>query len=127
MTEYELIDAYQSAEVSFQSGVSIFVTTIFAYLATAYFVGAKLTRTQVIIVSGLYTVFCAVLFMMIRSQLTRLTEFGTEILDLSPERTFADSRTLTGGLVLWGGVFLGAYLAGLIFMLQIRRTDRSRS
>ena len=126
MSEYELIDAYQSVEVSFQSGVSLFVSIVFAYVATAYFVGAKLTRTQVVIVTVLYTVFCAAFLVMSASQLERLMEFGAEIREFSPERTFASSRNLIGGLVRWGSVFLGAYFAGLIFMFQVRHRAKKR-
>ena len=124
MSEYELIDAYQSVEASWQGAVSIFISIVFAFLATAYFVGAKLTRTQAIIVTGLYSAFCLLTLTMLTQVLIRMTQFGADILELSPERAFAGSESMQGGIVLWGTVFLGAYLAGLIFMFSVRRSAR---
>jgi hypothetical protein len=121
MTEYELIAAYQSVEASWQGAVSIFISILFAYLATAYFAGAKLTRAQAVIVTGLYTMFSLVMLQMMATVLTRMTQLGSEILELSPERAVAGGRVLRTGLVLWGSVFVGAYAAGLVFMFQIRR------
>jgi hypothetical protein len=127
MTEYELIEAYQGAEASWQASASIFISIVFAYLAAAYFVGAKLTRSQVVIVTGLYTVFCLLMLSMLGSILSRLTQFGTEILEFSPERSVAGGPTRIGGLALWGSVFVSAYVAGLVFMFQIRRSARRQS
>ena len=96
MTEYELIDAYQSVEASWQGAVSIFI-------------------------SGLYTIFCLLILQMLSTLLIRMTQLGSEILEFSPDRAVADSRIVGNGLVLWGTVFLGAYVAGLVFMFQVRR------
>jgi branched-subunit amino acid ABC-type transport system permease component len=124
MTEYELIAAYQSVEASWQGAVSIFISILFAYLATAYFAGAKLARSQVVIVTGLYTVFSLIMLQMLATLLRRMTQLGSEILALSPERAVAGGRGLPIGLVLWGSVFIGAYVAGLVFMFQVRRNAR---
>jgi len=124
MTEYELIDAYQSVEASWQGAVSIFISILFAYLVTAYFAGAKLTRVQAAIVTGLYTLFSLFMLQMLATLLRRMTQLGTEILEFSPERAVADSRIIGTGLVMWGSVFLGSYVAGLVFMFQIRRNAR---
>ena len=121
MTEYELIDAYQSVEASWQGAVSIFISILFAYLATAYFVGAKLTRAQITIVTSLYTLFSVFVLRMLATLLTRMTQLGTEIHEISPERAVADSNQLGTGLVMWGIIFAGSYVAGLIFMFQLRR------
>jgi hypothetical protein len=121
MTEYELIAAYESVEASWQSGVSIFISILFAYLATAYFAGAKLTRSQVAIVTALYTMFSLIMLQMLANLLRRMTQLGSEILEISPERAVAGGRALRTGLVIWGSVFLGAYVAGLVFMFQVRR------
>ena len=127
MTEYELIDAYQSAEASWQGAVSIFVTIVFAYLATSYFVGAKLTRSQVIIVTALYTMFSLLSLSMLSSILIRMTQFGTEILEFSPGRSVAGNASVRTGLIMWGSVFFGAYAIGLVFMFHIRRNARKRN
>ena len=124
MTEYELIDAYQSVEASWQGAVSIYISILFAYLATAYFVGEKLTRSQVVIVTGLYSLFSLFMLRMLATVLIRMTQLGTEILELSPERAVAGSRMIGTGLVIWGSVFIGSYVAGLVFMFQLRRNAK---
>ena len=124
MTEYELIDAYQSVEASWLGAVSIYISILFAYLATAYFVGEKLTRTQVTIVTGLYTLFSWFMLQLLSTVLRRMTQLGTEILEFSPERAVADSRIVATGLMIWGTIFLGSYIAGLVFMFQLRRNAK---
>ena len=127
MTEYELIDAYQSVEASWQGAVSIYISIVFAYLATAYFVGEKLTRLQVAIVSGLYTLFSLFMLRMLATLLRRMMQLGTDIHEISPDRAFADDSMVGVGQVVWVGVFLSAYIAGLVFMFQLRRNAKSKA
>ena len=56
-TRYELIDTYYLARSSLISDVTIFMSTLFAYVTVAYFVSAKMTKFQAIIVSSLYSLF----------------------------------------------------------------------
>ena len=57
MTEYELIDAI----VTLRSEVALhsmnFVSVMFGYLVAAYFVGAKLSRFQVSVITILYLIW----------------------------------------------------------------------
>jgi len=127
LTEYELIDAYQSVEASWQGAVSIYISIVFAYLATAYFVGENLTRLQVAIVTGLYTLFSLFMLRMLATLLRRMMQLGTDIHEISPDRAFADDSMVGVGLVMWVGVFLSAYIAGLVFMFQLRRNAKRQA
>ena len=35
-----------------------------------------------------------------------------------------DSRIVATGLMIWGTIFLGSYIAGLVFMFQLRRNAK---
>jgi hypothetical protein len=56
-THYELFDIYYLARSSLISDVTIYMTTLFAYLTVAYFVSAKLTKFQAIAISSVYSLF----------------------------------------------------------------------
>ena len=71
--------------------------------------------------TSLYSAFCLLTLIMLAQLLRRMTQFGAGILELSPHRAFAGRETMIGGTLLWGTVFPGAYLAGLIFLRHVRR------
>lgn len=53
MTEYELMDLIGTWKADLLANATFMVTILFGYILAAYFVGAKLTRTQVVIISVL--------------------------------------------------------------------------
>ena len=71
MTEYEIADLAASKAVELQGGISLFQTAVsmvtdiiqqymnilFAYIITAYFIGASLSRRQAWILTTLYVLF----------------------------------------------------------------------
>lgn len=54
MTSYEFADLAQSSFANATSVFAVFLSIVFAYIATAYLVGAELTRTQVRISTSLF-------------------------------------------------------------------------
>lgn len=54
MTEAEAIEAFSSLGANAVSAFTVYISFTFGYLATAYFVGSKLTLFQSAVVSGLY-------------------------------------------------------------------------
>jgi hypothetical protein len=99
----------------------IYLTVTFAYLAAAYFVGAKLTKLQVGLVSGLYVfaAACASIpcILFIRRSIT-FQEF------LAPKAK-AYNRELLVDLSFWSG-YMGVLLAlgilvSLYFMYDVRK------
>lgn len=54
MTDYEILDAmFASFGLGF-TAVVLYLTVLSSFLIVAYFAGAKLTRVQVVIVTGLF-------------------------------------------------------------------------
>ena len=54
MTEYEIIDAIVSLRLEIAQHSMNFASVLFGYLIAAYFVGSKLTRFQVGVITVLY-------------------------------------------------------------------------
>ena len=134
MNESDLISAYQAAEQIWQTYVSIFISVLFAYFVAAYLVGAKLSRSQAYIVTGLYAFFSSADLFYLWTIFSRMEGLGRDIHVTNPARlhfaSFENQSSPWAHLVLWGP-FLGAFVAGLVFMFQVRhkakkRTNRSR-
>ena len=89
LTEFELIEAYHGAEASWQSALGVFISILFAYIAVAYFVGSKLTRFQVGVVSGLYALFSLMMISALTNINQRVVELAIEIRELNPDRSVA--------------------------------------
>ena len=57
MTEYEIIDALISIRADVAQHSMNFITVLFAYIVAAYFVGSKLSRFQVSMITILYVLW----------------------------------------------------------------------
>jgi Kef-type K+ transport system membrane component KefB len=131
VSESDLISAYQQAEGIWQTYVSVFVSVLFAYFVVAYLVGAKLSRWQVSIITGLYAVFALTILSLLVVTFGRMIDFGTDIQAINPEHIYFASAQQGNGafgfgsLMLWSP-FIGAFVAGLVFMFQIRRKAKIR-
>lgn len=121
MTEFELIEAYHGAEASWLSALGVFISIVFAYIAVAYFVGSKLTRFQVAVVSGLYSLFSLMMISALTNIYQRVVELAIEIRELNPDRSVA----LGGAPGFLVGLLFAAFLTGLVFMFQVRRSRRT--
>ena len=62
MSSYEITDLYYTVRDSAVFVVSTFMSVLFAYLATAHFVGKNLSTIEVIAISIIYSVFSMFLF-----------------------------------------------------------------
>lgn len=54
MTEAEAIETFSALGANAVSAFTVYISFTFGYLATAYFVGSKLTRFQSSVAAGLY-------------------------------------------------------------------------
>ena len=54
MTEAELLELAEITVANALTGFTMYLSVMFAYVVTAYFVGNKLTSTQVVLASGLF-------------------------------------------------------------------------
>ena len=111
MTEYELIDAIASFNSNMYSWATFYVTALSAYLVTAYILGAKLTRSQTIIVNTCFVAFSTLGILAVMGSGMRCLEFVAEVQAINPERDFA----LTPGL-LW--VIVSIMLLGIFVCLK---------
>ena len=57
LSDFELIELYFMQREAIASDLSVYLSILFAYLATTYFVGANLSRTESIGLSVVYSVF----------------------------------------------------------------------
>jgi hypothetical protein len=123
MTEYELIDSYHSAVASWLGTVSLFVSILFAYLVTAFLVGRRLTRSQLVTASGLYTLMSAFCLLALYQTNVRMVQFAREILAINPERSFllGTVESPSRASIVPVGILLIAFAGGIIFMVQERR------
>ena len=117
MTEYELVDAIASFNSNMYSWATFYMTALSAYLVTAYILGAKLTRSQTILINTCFVFFSALGIFAVRGSGMRCLEFAAEVQAINPERDFA----LTSGMlwVVFSILLLGIFVC-LKFMWDIR-------
>ena len=117
MTEAELIEAAMALSESAGSAVTLYLTTISAYLLVAYFVGAKLDRLQTIIISVLFVVFALSFVAAIQTNLGNLVSIGNELEEIRPDWIRFASKLFNSSLLV---VDTFGVLVSLLFMWNIR-------
>jgi hypothetical protein len=110
MTTYEKADLAQNLFDNSLSTFAVLLSVVFAYIVTAYLVGAKLTRTQVCILT---TMFIMVSILLVWSVAGYLNE-GVWLYQLAypdnVENFFAPKSWLTPLTVILGFLFLAMAL-----------------
>ena len=112
LTKYELIEFLYVSRDAAASILSSYITGLFAYLLAAYFVGAKLSRFQLLTATSVYTVY---MLLTIRAL---ADEFDVLIL-LSRELGFAREENRYTNLIVVGLLVLG-FLLSIAFMIEAR-------
>lgn len=120
MTEYELLDLVSSASDQMADMFSLYLTIISAYLLVAYFIGDKLGRIQVLMLSGLFWFASLGQAMGIRMNGIQIAELLEKKAELSPLTTYesnyvANTNAWVVAMVI--GVVIASY-----FMWQVRRS-----
>lgn len=126
MSEFELITAFQGSYSLWVGTFTVFLSVLFAYLVTAYLVGGKLTSAQIMIITALYVVFSVFVLRSLYNVHRRMGQFAREIGELNPDWFIGlahDPRPVLTSLLITAIPFF-AFLAGLVFMFQIRRNSR---
>ncbi len=118
MTEAELWETFFDAMSVMASVFSVALTVNFAYLATAYFVGRRLTNFQTFVVSFLYVFGAGILTMTFASLLNRGLEFAAELKEMHPDRFFMLTPFYA---ITFTALLAFAIPVSLFFMYQIRR------
>jgi len=117
MTEYELVDAIASFNSNMQSWITVYLTTLSAYLVTAYVVGASLTKSQAFIINSCFVTFSGLFTFATTGSANRCLDFYAEVQAINPKREFALTPE-----VLWLGtaILLMGIFVGLKFMWDVR-------
>ena len=117
MTEAELIEALMAAQDLAGSSISLYLTTVTAYLLVAYFVGASLDRVQTIIISILFIVFAVSFLAAVQTSLDNALSLGNELQEFRPDWFLLASTPFN---LLCLIIDTGGVIASLYFMWHIR-------
>ncbi len=118
MTEYEILDLVNAQSAQSATQFTLYLSVLFAYVVTAYFVGQRLTRTQVSVLSGLY------IFVNVSQswgmQLTnnRVGELLEKKAELSPLTQWEQGYVGYGDM--WSIAMAVGVVASLFFMWSVR-------
>ena len=140
MTEYEIADLAFSQQFEIQGlgdgmmtmlaliaeAITQYMSVLFGYIATAYFVGAKLTRTQLWIFSVLYVFWQLLTISMIGFRSGSAALIASRIQDLLLRTDATQHSEFMSSSPAWIGsslvtLLLLALLASLYFMWSVRR------
>lgn len=124
MEQSDYVELIIMAGDSLGSHVMNYIYILFAYLVMAYFVGDRLTRLQVWIVSILYT---AVLVLPANAAFQRLSTMNALTADF-----FKDFPDQAGGLInqtptlpIVSSIFLASsWIVSIVFMISVRRKEK---
>lgn len=124
MTEFELRELGQIVFGNALAAQSLYISALFAYLVVAYLAGARLSKSQVATVTGIFSLFCILLLFSIFTLSDGLRGIGQELMSINSELMM---RVAVPRIVPFAvtAVYACGYLAALIFMVQIRRKARS--
>jgi hypothetical protein len=116
-TEAELVESVNSNLGTMYSSFNLYLTVTMAYLVAAYLVGAKLTRSQVMIISGLFVAVFIMSLIEVIGNGSRAMEYVAMLKQMHPERSYMASPLMPYA----GAILLGAGIAAsLKFMWDVR-------
>ena len=121
LTLYELLDVVASWKADTGFNLTSLMSILSAYILVAYFVGSRLTRAQVLVVSGLVLWFASICIFQLSINLRSLVEFN--IVDHEQYGAHAD-------VVLWSKTArwiivsgcVASLLASFYFMWSVRHS-----
>jgi uncharacterized membrane protein YedE/YeeE len=117
MTEAELIESVTAYYQLTGDFISTYVTVCTGYLVAAYLIGSKLTKSQVFVISTLYTFVAGLMSYGIYAFMTRGFGYVEMHKALNPQLNAYSSPVLS---VLVPTIFVAGILACLKFMWDIR-------
>jgi len=125
MTEAELwglLVAFTERGASFGAQL---LTIVSAYLAVAYFIGSRLTRVQVLVVSAIFVGAAIITVAGIYGATLRAVEFATQLQRVHPDRLFLLAGRM-GRVVpgLSAALELSIIPVSLFFMYQTRKNPK---
>lgn len=118
MTEYEILDLMANESAQSATQFTLYLSVLFAYLVTAYFVGARLTVTQVFILSSLYIFVNAAQSWGMHLTMSRVEELLNKKAEISPLTEWEQGYAAYGNI--WAIAMVIGVLASLYFMWGVR-------
>jgi len=113
------------ASGSTSSSFNLLLTIVFAYLATAYFVGGRLTGFQTLVVSGLFVYSAAMSTLGLYGGLLRTLDFISQLQQIHPDEQFVIGDSMSRvAPSLYAAVTFMAVPVSLLFMYQIRKNPK---
>jgi hypothetical protein len=119
MSQYEILDLVASAADLIAVQFTIYLTVVSAYLVVVYFVGSKLTRTQVVLFSGLFVFGAGAEIWGMQRSLINVAELLALKVEHSPLTPYERGITEHGST--WLIVMCLGVVAALYFMWSVRR------
>ena len=122
MTESELWHMHLLAGENTFVGMENLATIIFAYLATAYFVGGKLSRFQAVLATVFFVFVASVFSAVAFTEYRRTVYFLRELTE-----NYGVSAMLPNAVILLvGGIVLALLIPACVyFMYQVRRNAKA--
>lgn len=122
MTEYEILDLLANESAQSATQFTLYLSVLFAYLVTAYFVGARLTVTQVFILSSLYIFVNAAQSWGMHLTMSRVEELLNKKAEISPLTEWEQGYAGYGNI--WAIAMAIGVLASLYFMWGVRHPKK---
>lgn len=120
MTEAELIQAAQATWANVISLTVLQISLLSGYLVIAYLAGKDLTKSQVLIVNGLYILLSWFILTTMYALSNRATEMAVLSIELSDTRTLEPQNWLPLGII---AIFVVCLCASLKFMWDVRSSE----
>ncbi len=121
MTEYELGEILHNNYGGLWQAAQMYFTLVSAYLAVAYLVGAKLTKGQNLVVTGLYLVWIAGVIQAQYTTSTQTMRISDELILISSTiLPAADKAQTQAGIFSFIVVQVFGVIASLWFMWSLR-------
>jgi hypothetical protein len=126
MAEAELFELVFVAGATAMTAFTLAVTFTFAYLTVAYFVGAKLSRLEMGVVTGGYLIASLMCFSVVMANVSAMRVFQEELAESRVYQRialFMDARIYEVGVP---AVYLLSVVTCLVFMWNVRRSRTER-
>ncbi len=127
MTDFELIHLFNEFFNTMYARLNDFMVGLFAMLAAAYFVAAKLSRTMAWLVAGLYTAFSPATVVPTIAASHRMVLAAQQV-QLAASQSGSDLAALISIMPTWSNVMpvmtvllLAAYSGAMVFFFQARK------
>ena len=127
MSEYEMLSLGAVFLDALQARISLFMTGLFAMLATSHFAAAKLDRVTTAAVIGLFTLFSLLIGLSINRTVSALGALSRKTIDEYGEQVawlYGDQAPITPTVPLMV-LLIGAYGSAVWFFLYARNKERN--